>query len=57
MNTTVRRYPRSLAMAFPKDHSAAVEIHRPKESLGHRVVTWLSSALGVFLLIALANGY
>ena len=57
MNNTVRRYPRSLCEAYPRDHAAAIEIYRQREPLGHRVVTWLSAAIGVLLLIALALGF
>lgn len=36
----VRKYRRSLVEAFPQDYSHAIEIHRPKEPLGWRVLSW-----------------
>lgn len=50
MNNTVRTYPRSLAAAFPKDHAAAIEIYRPVEPLGWRVVRWALLAVSAFLI-------
>ena len=35
MNTTTKRYPRSLAQAFPRDFAHSIEHHR-----AHRVGTW-----------------
>lgn len=35
MNTTTRRYPRTLAQAFPRDFAHSIEHHR-----AHRVGTW-----------------
>lgn len=58
MNNTVRTFPRSLAQAYPKDHAAAIEIHRkPKEPLGWRVVNGLATLILVCLLGAIALGY
>jgi hypothetical protein len=52
---TTRRFPRSCIEAFPKDHAAAIEIHRkPKEPLGWIVVRWLSVSLLFCLLCAIA---
>lgn len=54
---TTRRYCRSLAEAFPKDHAASIEIYRHKEPLGWIVVRWLSVFLLLGMLCALAWGY
>ena len=35
VNTTTRRYPRTLAQAFPRDYAQPIEHHR-----AHRVGTW-----------------
>lgn len=50
MNNTVRTYPRTLWQAFPKDHAAAIEIHRPVEPLGWRVVRWTLLAVSALLV-------
>jgi hypothetical protein len=47
---TTRRFHRSLAAAFPKDHAASIEIHRPVEPLGWRVVRWTLLSVSAFLL-------
>ncbi len=55
---TTRTFPRSLAQAFPKDHAAAIEIHRPpKEPLGWRVSRWAAALILLCMAGALALGY
>ncbi len=55
---TTRRFPRSLAEAWPRDHAAAIEIHRaPKEPLGWRVSRWLAVLILLCMTGALALGY
>lgn len=54
---TTRRYCRSLAEAFPRDHAAAIEIHRkPKEPLGWIVCRWLSVLILFCMVGAVALG-
>lgn len=48
---TTRRFPRSMAEAWPRDHAAAVEIHRSVEPMGWRVVRWTLLAAAVFLVL------
>jgi hypothetical protein len=39
---TTRRYPRTLADAFPDERASAVEVHRPEPTpLGWRVSMWM----------------
>jgi hypothetical protein len=45
---TARRYPRSLAEAFPHEHAYAVEIYRRP-----RVQWWLGVALAIAIGVAL----
>ena len=55
---TTRRYHRSLAEAFPRDHAAAIEIHRaPKEPLGWRVSRWVAVLVLLCMAGAIALGY
>lgn len=54
---TTRCFPRSLAQAFPKDHAAAISIHRPVEPLGWRVARWTLLAVSAFLMAAHFAGW
>ena len=52
---TTRKYPRSLADAFPDERYPAIEGYR-REPLGHRVLNRLMAVLFVVLIGALAVG-
>lgn len=57
MNETTRRFPRSLAEAFPDERACAIE--RPRRDLisaGHRAVTWISVVGLVLVVFTIAMG-
>lgn len=55
MNTTTRRFPRTLHEAFPQAYPFAIERRRPMSS---RVADVLfATAIGVLLAVALVYGW
>lgn len=57
MNTTTKRYARSLSEAFPQDHACAIEHHR-----SHARIEWwagvaLAIAMGVTLGLLLVRSF
>ncbi len=55
-NTTTRRYPRTLAEAFPDERFFAIERHTRPMRTAERAAGWLlATALGSLLAIALVS--
>lgn len=53
---TTRKYPRSLAEAFPDERYPVVEVFR-REPLGHKVAEYLGAIILVVMVIAVVLGW
>ena len=47
---TTRRFPRSLAEAFPDERASCIDVPRRPLSRMSRAAVWVAAALGVFAL-------